>query len=139
MPCYGAIWPGHDCDLLTGIVSSISDTHLIVTGHTAGWIWNKSERSYFYGLDVDVNFNGDIPEGFKLRGEIPGSYYIVFSHPSFDYFSEIDEVIRRVEDLAWSFDPTTIGYEWNEDECQDYQCHYPEGLGYQIIRPIKKI
>lgn len=135
----GEIWPGHDCDLLTGIVSSFSDTHPIVTGHTAGWIVNKSSKSYFYGLGVDVDYNGDIPEGFELRGQFPGSYYIVFSHPPFDYLSENGEVMRRVENLAWNFDPKTKGYEWNEEECQAYQRHYPEGLGYQILRPIKKI
>jgi hypothetical protein len=135
----GVIWPGHDCNLLTGIVSSISDTHPIVTGHTAGWVWNKRERSYFYGLGVNIDYHGDIPKGFELRGEIPGCYYIVFNHPPFNYLSENVEVIRRVENLVWSFDPTAIGYEWNEDECQDYQRHYPEGLGYQILRPIKKI
>jgi hypothetical protein len=47
--------------------------------------------------------------------------------------------MRRVEHLAWNFDPTVIGYEWNEDVCQDYQRHYPEGLGYQVMRPIKKL
>ncbi|WP_033168504.1 AraC family transcriptional regulator [Clostridium sp. KNHs205] len=137
----GVIWPGHDCDLLTGIVSSISDTytHPIVTGHTAGWIWSNRERYYFYGLGVNVDYNGDIPEGFELRGEFPGSYYIVFSHPPFNYLSANEEVMRRVEKLAWSFDPEAIGYEWNEEVCQDYQRHYPEGLGYQILRPVKKI
>lgn len=69
-----------------------------------------------------------VPEGFKLRGVFPGSDYLVFSHPPFDYLSENGEVMRRVEDLAWNFDPATIGYAWNEDVCQDYQRHCPEGL-----------
>ena len=137
----GEIWPGHDCDLLSGIVSSFSDrdTHPVITGHTAGWAWDNGSKSYFYGLGLDVNYNSDIPEGFELRGEFPGSYYIVFYHPPFDYLSENIDVMRRVEDLAWNFDPKTIGYVWNEDKCQDYQRHYPEGLGYQVLRPIKKI
>jgi len=44
-----------------------------------------------------------------------------------------------VEDMAWNFVPETRGYKWNEDACQDYQCHYPEGLGYQVLRPVIKI
>ena len=47
--------------------------------------------------------------------------------------------MKRVEDLAWNFDPSPLGYEWNEDVCQDYQRHYPEGLGYQVLRPVRKI
>lgn len=49
------------------------------------------------------------------------------------------EVLKRVEELAWNFDPTSIGYEWNEDVCQNYQRHYPEGLGYQVLRPVTKM
>jgi AraC-like DNA-binding protein len=135
----GEIWAGHDCDLMTETVSSFKETHPIITGHTAGWTWKNGDRSYFYGLGVDNDYNGEIPEGFELRGEFEGSYYIVFNHPPFDYPSENGEVMRRVEELAWNFDPKTIGYEWNEDKCQDYQRHYPEGLGYQVLRPVRKI
>lgn len=135
----GPIWPGHDCDLLCGIVQSFADCHPIVTAHTAGWKWVKGERKYFYGLGVDPDYSGAVPEGFTLTDTIPGSYYIVFNHPPFDYLSENNEVTKRVEELAWSFDPSKLGYEWNEEECQDYQRHYPEVVGYQVLRPVKKI
>ena len=65
--------------------------------------------------------------------------YLVFSHPPFDYLNENVEVMKCVEELAWNFDPTSIGYEWNEDVCQNYQRHYPEGLGYQVLRPVTKM
>lgn len=52
-----------------------------------------------------------------LNREFPESYYIVFSHPPFHYLSENDEVMRRVGELAWDFNPETIGYEWNETVC----------------------
>jgi hypothetical protein len=135
----GEIWPQHDCDLLTGIVSSFIDTHPIITGHTAGWTWSNGKKSYFYGLGVEIDYNDEIPEGFELRGVFPDSYYLVFCHPPFNYLAENEEVIRRVHELAWSFDPATIGYEWNEDTCQDYQRHYPEGRGYQVLRSIRRI
>jgi AraC-like DNA-binding protein len=135
----GELWPGHDCDLLTGMVCGFKNTHPVITGHSAGWTWQNGKKSYFYGLGVETDYHGAIPEGFELRGEFPGSYYLVFSHPPFDYLSENGEVMKRVEELAWNFNPAAIGYEWNEEACQDYQRHYPEGLGYQILRPIKKI
>ena len=136
--CYGSIWAKHDCDLVTGIVSGFKHCHNIVTPHTAGWTWKNGNRTYFYGTGVGCGYDGEVPEGFELRGEFPASDYIVFSHPPFHYPTENGEVMKRVEELAWNFDPTTIGYEWNEDGCQDYQRHYPEGLGYQVLRPVRK-
>ncbi|NMP36884.1 MAG: helix-turn-helix transcriptional regulator [Clostridiales bacterium] len=134
----GKIWPGHDCDPVCGIVQSIKDCDPVIRNHTAGWTWENGEKHYFYGVGVQSDYKGEIPEGFELRGEFPGSYYLVFSHPPFDYLSENEEAIRRVEELAWNFDPSSIGYEWNEELCQDYQRHYPEVIGYQVLRPVKK-
>ena len=107
--------------------------HPVVSQHTAGWTWCDGKRCYFYGTGVDAAYNGEIPEGFELRGEFPGSYYIVFNHPPFDYLADNVEVMKRVEALAWNFDPTAIGYAWNEAVCQDYQRHYPEVIGYQAV------
>lgn len=136
---YGELWAGHDCDLVTGYVESIGYvSHPIVTAHTAGWTWAEGKRTYFYGLGVPLEYDGEIPTGFKMR-EFAASYYLVFSHPIFDYLKHNGEVMSRVENVAWTFDPSTMGYKWNEDGCQDYQRHYPEGLGYQVLRPVAKL
>jgi len=135
----GKMWPGYDCELVTSIVQSMEDlADEIITAHTAGWAWKDGKRTYFYGLGVPLDYSGKIPEGFEIR-EFPGSYYIVFAHPPFVFPDDNSEVMQMVHDLAWNFDPATRGYEWNEDDCQDYQCHYPEGLGYQVLRPVRKI
>lgn len=136
----GRIWPQHDCDLACGIISSLNDSEadLVCTKFTAGWTHENGDRNYFFGSGVRSDYNGEIPEGFELRGMFPGSYYIVFCHQPFDYLTENAEVMKRVEELAWNFDPKTLGFEWNEEECQDYQRHYPEGLGYQVLRPVRK-
>lgn len=137
----GIIYPGHDCDLACGIISSFrsADIDLIVTRFTAGWQCENGERNYFFGTGVPTDYRGEIPEGFDLKGEFPGSYYFVFAHQPFDYLSENGEVMRRVEEMAWSFDPASLGFAWNEEVCQDYQRHYPEVLGYQVLRPVKKL
>lgn len=137
----GRIWPGHDCELACGIISSFRDADLdvVVTRFTAGWTHENGERRYFFGAGTPVGYDGKIPDGFELRGEFPGSYYFVFGYPRFDYLTENAEVMKRVEELAWSFDPKPLGFEWNEDVCQDYQRHYPEVLGYQVLRPVRKI
>lgn len=137
----GPIWAGHDCELTCGILSSLKDGDLdrIVTRFTSGWTWKNGQRSYIFGTGVPTDYRKEVPEGFELRGEFPGSYYIAFCHPPFDYLSENESVIKAVGDMAWSFDPSSLGFEWNEDVCQDYERHYPEVLGYQILRPVRKI
>ncbi len=137
----GRLWPGHDCGLTCGIISSFCDSDLdkIVTRFTSGWTHKGKEPSYFFGSGVPVDFSCEIPEGFELRGEFPGSYYIAFCHPPFDYLSENGAAMKAVWEAAKSFDPSTLGFEWNENVCQDYERHYPEVLGYQILRPVRKI
>lgn len=135
---YGEFWNRHDCDKVCGIIDSMSHvSHPIVTGHTAGWFYENGKKGYFYGFGVPDDYKGIVPEGFEIR-TIPASDYMVFFHPPFDYLKDNGEVMKRVEELAWNYQPETNGYEWNEELCQDYQRHYPEVLGYQVLRPVKK-
>lgn len=89
----------------------------MVTRYTAGWVHENGEKKYFFGAGIKADYDGEIPEGFELRGEFPGSYYIVFCHRHFDYLSENSEVMKRAEDMAWNFDPKVLGFEWNEEMC----------------------
>lgn len=140
---YGDFWQYHNCDEVCGIIESMSNvSHPVVTPHTAGWYKKDGERRYFYGLGVPEQYDGEIPKGFEIK-EFPGSYYLVFYHPPFDYLEDNGEVMKRVEDLAWNYDLKAdsafrgVEYEWNEDVCQCYQRHYPEGIGYEVLRPVK--
>lgn len=136
---YGNLWKHHDCDEVCGFVTSMDKmAHPIVTAHTAGWKKTGEKKVYFYGTGVPVDYAGEIPQGFEIK-EFPASDYLVFSYPVFDYMSENADVMSAVEKLAFSFDPAEKGYEWNDEECQIYQRHYPEKLGYQVLRPVRKI
>lgn len=136
---YGAFWSRHDCDSVCGIIDSMSHvSHPIVTCHTAGWFYENSKRGYFYGFGVPEDYQGVVPEGFELR-KLPASDYLVFFHPPFDFLKDNGEVMGRVETLAWNYDPKKDGYEWNEEACNDYQRHYPEVIGYEVLRPVRKI
>lgn len=140
--CYHDFWEKHDCDEVCGVINSLSNVcDYIVTGHTAGWYYNENgERRYFYGTGVPSDYSGEVPEGFEIR-EMPASYYLVFYHPPYDFMRDNAEVMGRVEDLAWNYDIEKEyrggKFTWNESECQCYQRHYPEGIGYEILRPIK--
>ena len=135
---YMNFWDRHDCDKVTGTIESMSHVaHPIVTCHTAGWFYEHGKKGYFYGFGVPSDYNGVIPEGFEIK-TFPASDYLVFYHPPFDFLKDCGEVMNRVETLAWGFDPMTKGYVWNESACQDYQRHYPEVIGYEVLRPVKR-
>ena len=136
---YGEFWQYHDCDEVCGFITSMDKmAHPVVTAHTAGWKVQNGKRTYFYGVGVPLDYDGEVPEGFEVR-EFPAGYYLVFAYPPFDFMEENGGVMSAVEELAFNFDPSERGYAWNEEECQIYQRHYPEKLGYQILRPVKKL
>ncbi len=136
---YCDFWEYHDCDEVCGFVTSMDKmAHPVVTAHTAGWKMQNGKKTYFYGTGVPMNYDGEVPEGFEIR-EIPASDYLVFSYPVFDFMTENVDVMGVVEELAFNYNPAERGYAWNEEECQIYQRHYPEKLGYQVVRPVKKL
>lgn len=128
-----------DFDQIEGILDSlIPFQHPVVWSHHAGWVYKDGKKGYFYGAGLFTDYDGEIPKGFTIC-DIPQSYYLVFGHPKFEYPKDNAEVMKRVETLAWNFDPRSMGYEWNETVCQDYQRHMPNDRGYQVLRPIKKV
>ncbi|MCM1183854.1 MAG: AraC family transcriptional regulator [Roseburia sp.] len=136
---YMSFWSKHDCEKVCGIIDSMSHvSHPIVTCHTAGWFYENGRKGYFYGFGVPDDYDGDIPDGFAQRS-VPASDYLVFFHPPFDYLKDCGEVMGRVERLAWGYDPKENGYVWNEEICPDYQRHFPEVIGYEVLRPVKRV
>ena len=128
-----------DFDRIEGILESmVPFQHPVVWSHHAGWFYENGQKGYFYGTGVFTDYAGEVPEGF-VRRHVPAGYYLVFGHPKYDYYRDNGEVMKRVEELAWSFDPTPLGLRWNEEACPCYQRHYPEGLGYQVLRPVIRI
>ena len=140
---YGDFWSKYSCDEVCGIIESMRHLSYPVIGcHMAGWHYVNGIRKYFYGFGVSHDYDGDIPQGFAIK-EFPASYYLVFFHPSFDYLKDNGEVMKQVENLAWNYNIETERfnnqkYLWNEEVCQDYQRHYPEVLGYEVLRPVKR-
>ncbi|MBE5804640.1 MAG: helix-turn-helix transcriptional regulator [Clostridiales bacterium] len=138
---YCEFWEGKDCDRICGIIDSLSHvSDPLVTGHTAGWyLGEDGRRRYLYGTGLVTGYAGEVPEGFELR-DIPEGYYVVFFHPPFDFLTENVDVMGRVEELAWHFDlekEYAGKFAWDEQARPCYQRHYPEGRGYEVLRPVK--
>lgn len=137
---YGEFWEnGHNCDEICGTLESMSNHALAgQLGQLGGWFYSGGKKGYLYGMAVPADYEGPVPEGMECR-EIPASEYLVFFHPPFDYLKDNGEVMRVVEETAWTFDPGRLGFAWDEEEKQDYQRHYPEGYGYAVVRPVKRL
>lgn len=137
---YGSFWAnGHACDEICGTLESMSN-HVLPgqLNQMGGWFCQDGRRGYLYGIPVPLDYDGPIPEGMACR-DIPESEYIVFFHPPFDYLRDNSAVMRAVEEKARNFDPGEMGYTWDEEVKQAYQRHFPEGYGYAVLRPVKRI
>lgn len=69
--------------------------------------------TYVQGVEVDINDNSSIPEGFDVI-ELPAAKYLMFQGESFleeDYCEAINIVQKAID----KYDPSMIGYEWNYD------------------------
>ncbi len=137
---YFEFWQYHDCDRICGIIESMSHVaDPVVSVHTAGWFYEDGKKKgYCYGMGVPEGYSGEIPEGFSVR-EVPGGHYIVFYHPVFDFMRDCEEVVGRVEELAWNYDPAQMGFAWREGAELDYQRMLPESIGYEVLRPVCQI
>lgn len=128
----------YNCDYFTGINESTIHLALNKWVNQGGWFYENGKKGYIYGMIMPSDYSGVIPEGMECI-DIPESQYLVFFHPPFDYMRDNAEVMKTIDSIAFNFDPTPIGYTWNENECQDYQRHWPEVFGYAVLRPVKKI
>lgn len=76
----------------------------------------KTERKVIInvqGVEVDVNYDGIVPEGFDVI-KLPKAKYLMFQGEPFkeeDYCTAIEEVQESVK----KYDPSVIGYEWDTD------------------------
>jgi len=137
---YMSFWNnGHSCDEVCGTLESMSN-HVLPgqLAQTAGWFYRNGKKGYLYGIPVPLDYDGPVPEGMECR-VIPESEYLVFHHPPFDYLKDNGAVMKAIEDTAWNYDPKAKGYAWDEETKQDYQRHFPEGYGYAVLRPVRKV
>lgn len=66
---------------------------------------------YVQGVEVPIDYNGIVPEGFDVI-ELPAAKYLMFQGEPFaeeDYCLAIDEVKGSME----KYDPSVIGYSWD--------------------------
>lgn len=98
--------------------------------------YRKSGTSeYVQGVEVSLDYNGIIPEGFDLI-ELPAAKYLMFQGEPFageDYRAAIEEIRTSIE----KYDPTFIGYTWDTQNPR-IQLEPIGTRGYIELLPIKK-
>ena len=71
----------------------------------------KGTSEYVQGVEVAVDYNGIIPDGFDVI-TLPAAKYLMFQGEPFkeeDYCS----AIQAVQASIGRYDPSTIGYTWD--------------------------
>ncbi|MEG0308495.1 MAG: AraC family transcriptional regulator [Clostridium sp.] len=67
---------------------------------------------YVQGVEVAINYDGEVPEGFDVI-ELPGAKYLMFQGEPFeevDYCNAIEEVWNSIK----KYDPSVMGYSWDK-------------------------
>ena len=89
---------------------------------------------YVQGVEVDMNYDGIVPEGFDVI-ELPRTKYLMFQGEKFkeeDYCIAIKEVQESIK----KYDPSVIGYQW-DIENPKIQLEPIGERGYIELHPIK--
>lgn len=92
--------------------------------------------TYVQGVEVETDYAGIVPEGFDTI-RLPEAEYLMFQGPP---FAEEDycEAIRAVQHAADGYDPTPIGYRWDEENPR-IQLEPRGERGYIELRPVRRI
>ena len=95
---------------------------------------NGSE--YIQGVELPIEYNKPIPEGFELI-ELPPCTMMIFQGEQYnddDFGEAIQEVWEHIE----KFNPEIYGYEWAPEEAPRFQLAPMGERGYIEARPVKK-
>lgn len=96
---------------------------------------NPITNEYVQGVEVEVEYTGDVPEGFEML-DLPEAEYLLFKGEPFAEESFM-EAINEIWDAERKYEPELIGYEWDNDNPR-IQLEPVGSRGYIELMPIKK-
>lgn len=81
------------------------------------WLPDSMKKSgtstYVQGVEVDKDFEGDIPDGFDIIS-LPEAEYLMFQGEPFRE-ENYCEAITAVQQSMNNYDPSVIGYKWDKE------------------------
>lgn len=97
---------------------------------------NPGTSEYVQGVEVELDYDGAIPEGFDVI-TLPRCKYIMFQGEPFEE-ADFAEAIGQVWEAIKKYDPQTIGYCWDNSNPRIQLA--PIGTrGYIELHPVKEI
>ena len=100
--------------------------HLIVEGTS----------EYVQGVEVALDFEGQIPEGFDII-RLPECEYLMFQGEPFEE-ENFEEAILQVWDAIKKYNTETIGYRWDTSNPR-IQLEPIGARGYIELHPVKRV
>jgi AraC-like DNA-binding protein len=98
----------------------------------------EGTSKYVQGVEVPLDYNNEIPEGFDLI-ELPPCKMMVFQGEPYEddenFESEISNVWKAIE----NYNPEIYGFQWAEQEAPRFQLAPMGYRGYIEARPVKTI
>lgn len=125
------------CDIW-GMLSSIKEAMYEPIG-----MWmppsmiNKGSSSYVQGVEVPLDYNGTIPEGFEVI-ELAPCKMMVFQGEPYDDEKFMD-AIEDLWEVMKKYNPETYGFQWADDDAPRFQLAPMGYRGYIEARPVKQI
>lgn len=97
---------------------------------------SPKENVYVQGAEVDIGYDGVIPEGFEVI-ELPAAEYLMFQG---EPFAEADygRAIQEIWDTQRKYDPSVIGYAWDSGSPR-IQLEPIGSRGYIELAAVRKI
>lgn len=96
----------------------------------------QDTSEYVQGVEVEVDYDGEIPEGFDVI-ELPACKFLMLQGEPFaeeDYEEDIDQIWRAEA----KYDPATLGYQWDLENPR-VQLEPRGERGYIELLPVKEV
>ena len=125
------------CDIW-GILTSIKEALYEPVGM---WLPNrlrpKGTSIYVQGVEVNMDYQNQIPDGFELV-ELEPQLYMIFQGPKYEE-ENFMEAIHEFNEAVKTFDPTLYGYTYDLETQPSFQLEPRGDRGYIEAKPVKSI
>lgn len=98
----------------------------------------EGTSKYVQGVEVPLDYNNEIPEGFDLI-ELPPCKMMVFQGEPYDDDEKFESEISNVWEAIEKYNPEIYGFQWAEQEAPRFQLAPMGYRGYIEARTVKEI